>query len=306
MSTGLTDPYGRLITSLRISVTQRCNFNCFFCHQEGESHPGSELTIEEIVELVSVGAELGIRRVKLTGGEPLLRDDITEIVRRVRPMVQEVSMTTNGYKLESTACSLKEAGLARVNVSLHSGHPDKLCKIIGQDSLEEIKRGILEARRCGLNPVKLNMVVMRSFNETEIDDMIQYAYDVGATLQLIEFQPLEKGEEGWNHYHYDLKPVERELERRSKEIITRDMHRRRQYFLDSGSIVEVVRPMHNSEFCSYCTRLRVTSDGCLKPCLMREDNHVEAVSLLRKGYSRDVVVEAFREAVSRRAPFWRE
>ena len=305
-SNGLIDPYGRPINSIRISITQRCNFNCFFCHQEGESGSGRELSVDEIETLVSVGAELGIKKVKLTGGEPLLRDDVVDIVSRISPIVDEVSMTTNGYRLEGLACQLREAGLARVNVSLHSGHPDKLCRIIGQNALEEIRRGINAARDCGLNPVKLNMVVMKEFNDSEIEEMIEYADRVGAILQLIEFQPLERGEVGWDKYHYDLKPIEKELECRSEEVVIREMHRRRQYKLKDGPTVEVVRPMHNTEFCAYCTRIRVTSDGCLKPCLMREDNYVEAASLIRRGSSKQEIIDAFREAVSRREPYWRE
>jgi len=301
----LTDPHGRRVNSLRISITQRCNFDCFFCHQEGESDSGAEATPEEIEALVSVAAELGVRRLKLTGGEPLLRDDVVEIVRRVSPYVEEVSMTTNGYLLAERARELREAGLRRINVSFHSGDPEVFCKIIGRDALPRVRKGIVAARECGLTPVKLNMVVMRGVNEGEIDGMIAFAREVGATLQLIEFQPLERGAEGWEDHFYDLRPLEASLEARSTRVVEREMQRRRQYHLEEGGIVEVVRPMHNSDFCRWCTRLRLTSDGCLKPCLMRGDNHVEAVSLLRNGGSREDLVAAFKEAVSRREPYWR-
>ncbi|MCW3992928.1 MAG: radical SAM protein, partial [Candidatus Bathyarchaeota archaeon] len=142
MSVPLVDPYGRKVNSLRISITQRCNFNCFFCHQEGESNPDGEATPEEIETIVNIAADLGITKVKLTGGEPLLRDDVVEIVRRISPYVDEVSMTTNGYGLEERACELKEAGLKRVNVSLHSAHPDLFCKIIGREAFPEVRKGI--------------------------------------------------------------------------------------------------------------------------------------------------------------------
>lgn len=301
----LTDPHGRSVSSLRISITQRCNFDCFFCHQEGENDSGAEVTLEEIESLVSVAAELGIKRLKLTGGEPLLRDDVVEIVRRVSPYVEEVSMTTNGYLLAERACELREAGLRRINISLHSGDPEVFCKIIGRDALPQVRKGIATAKECGLNPVKLNMVVMKGVNDGEIDGMIAFAREVGATLQLIEFQPLERGAEGWEDHFYDLRPLEASLEARSTKVVEREMQRRKQYHLEDGGVVEVVRPMHNSDFCRWCTRLRVTSDGCLKPCLMRGDNHVEAVSLLRNGGSRENLVTAFKEAVSRREPYWR-
>jgi len=242
--------------------------------------------------------------VKITGGEPLLREDVVEIVRRISSHVEEVSMTTNGYLLAERACDLKEAGLDRVNVSYHSGNPDVFCKIIGSDSYLRVREGIAAAKDCGLDPVKLNMVVMKGINEEEIPRMIEFAKEVGATLQLIEYQPLERGATDWADYHYDLKPLEEELEARSSRVVEREMHRRRQYHLADGGIVEVVRPMHNSDFCMYCTRLRLTSNGELKPCLMRDDNHVEAVSLLRKGGNRESIKAAFREAVANREPFW--
>ena len=300
----LVDPYGRQVNSLRISLTQRCNFDCFFCHQEGESGPNGEVTPEEIETVVSVAAELGINKVKLTGGEPLLRDDIVEIVRKISPYVDEVSMTTNGYMLKEKACDLREAGLNRVNISFHSTDPEKFCKIIGRESVQAVREGIEEAIRCGLSPIKLNMVVMNGINDMEIEDMITFSRETGVTLQLIEYQALEKGVEEYDSYHFDLKSLEEQLAARSQSIVEREMHRRKQYHLKGGGIVEVVRPMHNSEFCAYCTRLRMTSDGHLKPCLMREDNHLEAVSLMRNG-GREELVEAFKEAVAAREPFWK-
>ena len=300
----LVDPHGRQVNSLRISLTQRCNFDCFFCHQEGESGPNGEVTPEEIETVVSVAAELGINKVKLTGGEPLLRDDVVEIVRRISPYVDEVSMTTNGYMLKEKACDLRDAGLKRVNVSFHSTDPEKFCKIIGRESVQAVREGVEEAIRCGLSPLKLNMVVMKGINDEEIEKMIAFSKETGATLQLIEYQALEKGVEEYDSYHFDLKPLEEQLASRSHSIVEREMHRRKQYHLKGGGIVEVVRPMHNSEFCAYCTRLRMTSDGHLKPCLMREDNHLEAVSLMRNG-GREELVEAFKEAVAAREPFWK-
>ena len=300
----LTDPYGRSVNSLRISVTQRCDLNCFFCHREGESNPHGEMTPEEIEALVSTAAELGVSKIKLTGGEPLLREDIVEIVRRISPHVLEVSMTTNALHLVERAGELREAGLRRVNVSLHSACPEVFEEITGLDVLPEVEEGIRAALEAGLKPVKLNMVVMRDVNDDEVPRMIEFARNLGVTLQLIEYQPLERGVEGWERYHYDLRPLEDELEGLSERIVEREMHRRRQYHLREGGIVEVVRPIHNSHFCAFCTRLRLTSDGHLKPCLMRDDNHVEAVSLLRKGAGREALVAAFKEAVSNRKPYW--
>jgi cyclic pyranopterin phosphate synthase len=302
----LQDRYGRPINSLRISLTQRCNFSCFFCHREGEDDQGAEMTPGEIEDIVAVASSFGICKIKLTGGEPLMRADIVEVVKRIAPYVDELSMTTNGSLLAEKAADLREAGLRRVNISFHSLCHDNFRKITGSDSLMEVKRGIDAAIENDLRPVKLNVVVMKGVNADEIADMIEFSKDVGAILQLIEYQPIQGGAEGWDRFYSDLKPVESMLEKRSFEVEERELHRRRQYHLSGGGVVEVVRPMHNSEFCRFCTRLRVTSDGRLKPCLMRNDNLVEAVSLIRRGGPRKELEHAFREAVQAREPFWRD
>lgn len=304
-SSQLKDPYGRSVDSLRISITQRCNFNCFFCHQEGEHNPRGEATAGEIEEIASIAADLGVRRIKLTGGEPLLRRDVVELVRRMVPLVEEVSITTNGYYMAGKAADLKDAGLKRVNISLHSARPDIFRKITGLDALMEVRKGITAAIECGLRPVKLNMVVMDGVNDEEIPDMIELSREMDAILQLIEYQPLERGADDWERFHHDLRPIERELESRSEGIVERELHRRRQFHLIGGGVVEVVRPLHNTRFCNFCTRLRMTSDGRLKPCLMRDDNLVEAVSLLRNGATREALIGAFKEAVARREPYWK-
>jgi len=305
--TRLRDPYGRALNSLRISITQRCNFNCFFCHREGELNPKGEISVNEIKEIARVASDLGMRRIKLTGGEPLLRPEIVDIVREIRPYAEEVSLTSNGYLMAKYASKLKKAGLRRVNISLHSSDPGTFKEITGSNGLSEVKRGIAAAVESDLNPVKINMVVLNGFNVDEIPGMIELTKNLGAILQLIEFQPIQAGTQPyWNQFYYDMRGIEEMLESRSESIRERPLHMRRQYHLKDGGVVEVVRPMHNSRFCTYCSRLRVTSDGRLKPCLMRNDNLVDIVSLIRGGEPREVLVGAFKEAVSRRIPYWRE
>jgi cyclic pyranopterin phosphate synthase len=302
----LVDPYGRAITSLRISLTQKCNFNCFFCHQEGENHSEGEMTLHEIHQMAEVASHLGIEKIKLTGGEPLLREDISEIVESISPLVKEVSMTTNGALLFEKACELKSAGLERVNVSLHSLKPENFRMITCVDSEEVVRRGIEQAIECELNPVKLNMVVMKGVNHDEIQDMLGFAKSTGSILQLIEYQALERGQENYEEYHYDLNNIEEKFAEMAEKIIERPLHRRRQYWLPEGAKVEIVRPMHNSIFCKNCTRLRLTSDGKLKPCLMRDDNLVEAVDIIRSGGSKKDVIDSFKKAVKNRQPYWRD
>lgn len=304
--TPLVDPSGRSVKSLRISLTQRCDFNCFFCHQEGENNPGTEMSPDEIEVIVKIASKLGIRKVKLTGGEPLVRADIIEIVKRIAPYVEEVSMTTNASMLKEKACDLKRAGLKRVNISLHSLNPETFKKITCIKNELDIEAGVKAALECGLKPVKLNTVVMKDLNSQLIKEHIEFANSLGVILQLIEFQALEKGVELYDKYHYDLLPVEEELSSHSHSIIVREIHHRKQYHLKNGGIIEIVRPMHNSKFCAYCTRLRITSDGHLKACLMRDDNLVPLVTLIRNGESRETLIEAFVEAVACREPYWRD
>ena len=306
----LYDRFGRPVTNLRISLTQDCNFRCFFCHREGQRfNSGEEMTPEEIERLVRIASRLGIRKVKLTGGEPTVREDILEIVRRIKPYVIDLSMTTNGSKLKELAKPLAKAGLDRVNVSLHSLKPEVYKKITGVDMLDVVLDGIEEAVKY-LSPVKLNMTVMRGLNEGEIWDMVEFSAKTGTILQLIELEaPREMtGTTFFRKYFYPLKPVEKELEKKAVEIRERTMHRRRKYFIptDYGiAEVEVVRSMHNTVFCANCTRLRVTSNGMFKTCLLRQNDLVDFLTALRNGAGDAEIVELLKKAVLMREPYWR-
>ncbi|MBO3804302.1 MAG: GTP 3',8-cyclase MoaA [Candidatus Brockarchaeota archaeon] len=312
----MLDAYGREVSSLRISVTQECNLSCFFCHREGEcSAPSERMSVGEILKLVEVGRMLGVEKVKVTGGEPLLRPDIVEVVRGISALVEEVSLVTNGLLLRRFAGELREAGLRRVNVSLHSLDRRNYRAITGADRLEEAKDGIDAALENGLKPLKLNAVVLKGLNDSEIWDMVDFAFEKGAVLQLIELQAIGGGgggsgdAEGWFKERYvDLSQIESALRKKAAKVLERDFQRRRKYFLRRGAgeaEVEVVKPTHNSKFCMGCTRLRATSDGRLKPCLMRTDNLVEFASLVRAGAGERELVEAYLEAVRRREPFWK-
>ena len=306
----LYDRFGRPVTNLRISLTQECNFQCFFCHREGQRFNSfHEMTPEEIERIVKIASRLGIRKVKLTGGEPTVREDIIEIVGRIKPYVIDLSMTTNGSRLKELAKPLAKAGLDRVNVSLHSLKPDVYRRITGVDMLDVVLEGIEEAVKY-LSPVKLNMTVMRGLNEGEIWDMVEFAAKTSTVLQLIELEaPREMTETGFfRKYFYPLKPVERELEKRAVETRERRMHRRKKYFIptDYGTAeVEVVRAMHNTIFCANCTRLRVTSNGKFKTCLLRNNDLIDFLSAMRNGASDEEIVDIFREAVLVREPYWK-
>lgn len=307
MTAILRDPFGRKVNNLRISVTQQCNLECFFCHKEGEKERAQvEMTSEEIRRIASIAASFGIKKVKLTGGEPLLRKDIVEVVSQIRDIreIRDLAMTTNGIQLEDLAASLKTAGLSRVNVSLGTVRAQTYREITGVDAVEKVRRGILEAKRVGLHPIKLNMVVLKGLNEDQIWEMVDFSKAAGFVLQLIEVESSTAEDDYYKRFHKDLSEVENELERRTRQVVVREMQGRKRFLLQNGGEVEVVKPMHNTEFCRNCTRLRVTSDGKLKPCLFRSDNLVDILSAIRSNAPDGRLRELFKSAVAERRPYF--
>jgi cyclic pyranopterin phosphate synthase len=290
----LKDPYNRPVSNLRISLTPACNLSCIYCHAEGEKPADGLISAADIAEIMRVAAENGVRSVKFTGGEPALRPDLVEIIRSV-PDRMESSMTTNGTMLADLAGDLRDAGLSRVNVSLDSLDRETYTRITGQDRLSDVLCGIEAALDAGLTPIKLNMVLLKGINDHEVDAFLGFVRgNRDLVLQLIELMEFRDCD-----YHHEMDDLENELAANSRQIITRRMHHRKKYCLD-GAEVEVVRPLHNTEFCAYCNRLRVTSDGMLKPCLLRSDNHVDV-----RGKRGAELESLFREAVSRRVPYFR-
>jgi len=306
----VADSYGREIRSLRLSVTQRCDLACLHCHGEGQSPSTEEMSPWEISRLVRVAASLGIRKVKLTGGEPLLRDDIVDIVSGISPLVKEVSLTTNGSRLSGSASALKRAGLRRVNVSLHTLNAALYERLCGIDLTAKVINGIEAAVSAGLSPVKINMVVFRDENDSEITRMMDFSAHVGAVLQLIEYAADKESSNGgqFKQRFYSLKPFEDILAAQSVETTLNELHRRRRYRIPANggsAVVEVVRPMHNTEFCSNCTRMRMSSDGKLKPCLLDKSGEIDILGPLRGGASDDDLRGLFLKAVGNRKPYWR-
>ncbi|MEM4472875.1 MAG: GTP 3',8-cyclase MoaA [Archaeoglobaceae archaeon] len=293
----LRDLYGRVITNLRISVTQRCNLNCIYCHREGEKNSSEEISAERIAEISKAFYELGVKKVKLTGGEPLLRKDICDIISAMPPF-EEISLTTNGIMLSDKAKELKEAGLNRVNVSLDTLNAEKFRFITGSDKIEMVIEGIKSAVEARLTPIKLNMVLMKGINDGEVFDMLNFANSfngrgINVILQLIELIPNSKTRE----YYLNPELFERKFLAIAKAVKIRDMHKRKQFFTSFG-IVEIVRPLDNSEFCKHCNRIRVTSDGKIKPCLM-SDEEIDLSNL----HGEDLKEAIFR-AVKMRRPFF--
>lgn len=300
----LVDPYGRKVTGLRISITDRCNLSCIYCHNEGADcctcgPIGQEMKPELICGVVKEAAKFGVRKVKFSGGEPLFRKDFEEILSCLPPL-KEVSATTNGILLEKRAKTLKAAGLDRVNVSLDSLIPEKYEAITGAPPgfLEKVIKGIDSAVEAGLTPVKLNMVLLKGINDNEIDSMMDFVrpYKGKVILQLIELMDIDPS---LSKYIIDSKALEKSLAERASEVRVRHLHHRKKYIID-GVEVEFVRPMDNSEFCAHCSRLRVTADGKFKPCLLVHDNLVD----FREAKSPEEIEKLLRLAVSRRKPYY--
>ncbi len=297
----LSDAFGREVTDIRISVTKRCNFGCVYCHDEGlgpvdrpRTLHGEEMTPAEVERLVRVAREFGIRSVKFTGGEPLVRPDLEQIVGSTVEQIPDVSLTTNGSMLESRAEALRDAGLKRVNVSVDSIDPEQF-RSIRKGSLAPVLRGIREALRVGLKPVKLNMVVFQP-TLANIPRMIEFVGETdGLKLQLIQFMPELVTHPEWM---VDIESVRRWLESHASRVLVREMHHRHVYFFRDAE-VELVDPVYNSEFCSNCHRIRVTHKGELKGCLNRNDDLVPT-----RGLDDDALRAAFRQVITSRVPYY--
>ncbi|MFP3984544.1 MAG: GTP 3',8-cyclase MoaA [Candidatus Bathyarchaeia archaeon] len=306
----IRDKFGRPVLNLRISVTQRCNLHCPYCHREGqEKEPDAsvvEMTAAEIVRLAEIAIGLGISRIKLTGGEPLLRKDISDIVDGIAKLegLQDLSMTTNGTLLASLAKDLQARGLMRANVSLPSLNENVYSQLMG-GSLQDVLEGVNAAVEVGLNPVKINMLVLAGVNENEISAMVNFAEKSGSLLQLIELEPVNLSKEYYERFHYPLDAVEANLAKKALRTEARPyMQNRHVYYLPKGR-VEIVRPIENTEFCAHCTRLRITSDGKLKPCLMVNTNLVDVLTPMRSGATDEELVKIFRETCLKREPYYR-
>ncbi len=299
------DKFDRPIISLRVSITNRCNINCFYCHHDGMLDTLDEMAVDEIFKIAKVAQGLGVERIRLSGGEPLVRRDIVDIVKSIKSLgFRDISITTNGIFLGELCGDLIDAGLNRVNVSLDTLNPLTYEKLTGFNYIDKVKESIIEASISGLNPVKINMVLMKGVNDTEVGDMFDFCKDNNLILQLIEIMDAETVNDFNENYHYDMDLIEEELKVKADKIEVRNlMQDRKKYFIDGGE-VELVRPLDNTAFCNNCTRLRVTPEGKIKPCLLRNDNLVDIVSHIRNGESEEFLKNVFLEAIDNREPFY--
>ncbi len=299
----LEDSFGREVTGVRVSLTDRCNFDCVYCHNEGlgdtrgPMEPGDdEMSTEDVIRFLEVAREFGVGKVKFTGGEPMLREDLEEIVRRT-PDGMETSLTTNGTFLPGRAEALRDAGLSRVNVSQDALDPKAFAEVTKSGAYDKVLEGVESALDAGLDPVKLNMVVFEA-TAGYVPKMVEHvAENDGLQLQLIEYMPELTGNPEWA---IDIQRVHDWLEEQADEVEIREMHGRKRYWI-GGGMVEIVDPVENPSFCANCHRVRVTHEGFLKGCLNRNDD-LRPMGEMTKPEIRDT----FRETVANRVPYYGE
>ena len=327
MRSNLSDSFDRVMRDLRVSVTDRCNFRCLYCLPETEEaadfyrakfdalknpspptpitrewKPRSQiLTFEEIERVVRLAAELGIEKIRVTGGEPLLRQGVESLVARLTqiPGVTDLAMTTNGFLFPQKGRALREAGLQRVSFSLDSLDPATFKKIAGRDGLRSVLASIDLAQELGFRPVKANAVIIRGLNDHEIESLAEFARQKNLAFRFIEFMPLDSGR-AWQkelvvpgreilqrlQARFDLQPV------KSSNI---SETAKRWSFADGRGEIGIIAPV-SEPFCGHCNRLRLTADGKLRTCLFSLTEH-DLKPLLRGGASDDVIKERLQEIV---------
>jgi cyclic pyranopterin phosphate synthase len=309
----LRDSYGRAIRDLRVSLTDRCNFRCFYCLPHGEPPIAPKekmLSYEEIEYACDIFVSLGIEKIRLTGGEPMMRRDIETIIGKLAKFKQttplkDLALTTNGYFLPERAASLKEAGLDRVTISLDSLKRDVFKQMTGVDVLDKVLQGIAAAKAAGLAPIKINAVIVRGHNEDEVADFAAFAREHDVKMRFIEFMPLDSGHD-WSRADV---VSGREIRERINErflLVAMKVNRgsetsARYRFADGapgeiGIIAPVTEP-----FCGACSRIRLTADGQIRTCLFSTVEH-SLRDVIRSGATRQEIVEFIEAVVLKKEP----
>lgn len=298
----LSDRYHRVIDYMRVSVTDRCNLRCLYC-MPGDSDPvvyKEILSYEEIARIISVAAGLGVKKIRLTGGEPLARKNVQYLIKRLAEMegIEDISLTTNGLLLQRYAEELKEAGLNRVNVSLDSIRPERYREITGGGSLDQVLGGIERAHAAGLRPVKINVVVIRGVNDDEVEDFARLTLTTPYHVRFIEFMP------GSNNLWTRDKciPVE-EIRERIEAIAPVTAVRERRHgparyyrFAGAEGVIGFISAVSH-HFCSDCNRLRLTADGKIRPCLF-SGSTIDLKSAITMGASDKEIERLLRLSVA--------
>lgn len=305
----LKDSFNRVVTDLRLSVTSACNYHCVYCRPKTET-PAKELTWPEYLEIARLFIELGVRKIRITGGEPLMRGGIVDFVRNLSELSRRgadkvvTTLTTNGHFLAPIATDLKQAGLDRVTVSLDSLEACTFGHITGASAgLAPVLAGIRAAVRAGLSPVKVNCVLIRGINDDQIERFAEFARDEQAVVRFIEFMPLN-GERAWNQD--SVVPPADIIKRVSAVHPIRELPRdhsetaRRFVFADGTGEIGIISSITN-QFCKTCSRVRVTSDGKIRACLFGSFEH-DLAGLLRAGASDAALKSMMTSALMMKEP----
>jgi cyclic pyranopterin phosphate synthase len=301
----LRDSYNRPIRDLRVSLTDRCNFRCFYCLPHGEPPIAPKekmLSYEEIEYVCDIFVSLGIEKIRLTGGEPMLRRDIETIIRKLTRLkasgLQDLALTTNGYYLPERAQSLKDAGLDRVTISLDSLKRDVFKRMTGVDVLDKVLAGIAAAKAAGLEPIKINAVIVRGHNEDEVADFAAFAREYDVKMRFIEFMPLDEdvvsGKEIRERISERFPLVRVEVARGS------DTSSRYRFADGAPGEIGIIAPV-TEPFCGACSRIRLTADGQIRTCLFSTVEH-SLRDVVRSGASRDEIVAFIESVILKKEP----
>lgn len=301
--TQLIDPYGRRIDYVRLSVTDRCDLRCQYCMPEGFSDfevPDEWLTFDEITRVIRAFTELGTQRIRITGGEPLVRKNLPDLLQQLAglPGLDDLSLSTNATQLRRYAEPLKQAGVSRINVSLDTLRPDRF-KSITKGKLEKVIDGLMAARQAGFHPIKINMVVMKGVNDDEVEDMVEFCLEHDFTLRFIETMPMgDTGRSATDHY-ISLQTIKERLTQRF-DLVAGTMAgggpARYVRVKDTELRIGFITPM-SQHFCETCNRVRLSVDGTLYLCL-GQDYKYELKPLLRDGISDEELKQHIHHALA--------
>jgi len=312
LMTLLRDSYGRPIRDLRVSLTDRCNFRCFYCLPHGEPPIAPKeqmLSYEEIEYVCEIFVSLGIEKIRLTGGEPMLRRDIETIIRKLARLkvsgLQDLALTTNGYYLPERAQSLKDAGLDRVTISLDSLKRDVFKRMTGVDVLDKVLAGIAATKEAQLEPIKINAVIVRGHNEDEVADFAAFAREYNVKMRFIEFMPLDSGHEWSRKDVVSGKEIHDRISERFPLVrveVERGSETSSRYRFADGAQGEIgiIAPV-TEPFCGACSRIRLTADGQIRTCLFSTVEH-SLRDVVRSGASRDEIIEYIESVILKKEP----
>lgn len=312
MSAILKDSYNRPIRDLRVSLTDRCNFRCFYCLPHGEPPIAPKeqmLSYEEIEYACDIFVSLGIQKIRLTGGEPMMRRDIETIIEKLTQLkscgLEDLALTTNGYFLPDRAAALKAAGLDRITISLDSLKPDVFKSMTGVDVLDRVLQGIAAAKETGLDPIKINAVIVRGHNEDEVVDFAAFAREHDVKMRFIEFMPLDSGHDWSSADVVSGREIRERINERFPLIAVagnRGSETSSRFRFADGAPGEIgiIAPV-TEPFCGACSRIRLTADGQIRTCLFSTVEH-SLREVIRTGASRAEIVEFIEAVVLKKEP----